>query len=141
MKGILKNTITLTALAVITSCTAQKSNGPERITVKGTEFYKGNTPYHYIGANYWYGSLLASKSVGDRARLSRELDELKANGMDNLRILVGAEGGTQDFTVKPALQPKQGVYNDDLLDGLDYLLNELRKRNMYAVLYLSLIHI
>jgi mannan endo-1,4-beta-mannosidase len=39
-----------------------------------------------------------------------------------LRILVGAEGGTQDFQVKPALQPEPGEYNEDLLDGLDFLL-------------------
>ena len=138
MMHILKTTLALTAMGISISCAAQKNTaGPEHITVKGTAFYKGNKPYHYIGANYWYGSLLASKSVGDRTRLAKELDELKANGIDNLRILVGAEGGTQDFTVKPALQPQQGVYNDDLLDGLDYLLNELRKRNMYAVLYLG----
>ena len=58
-------------------------------------------------------------------------------GIDNLRILVGAEGGTEDFQVKPALQPKQGEYNEDLLDGLDFLLAEMQKRGMYAVLYLN----
>jgi len=62
---------------------------------------------------------------------------MKSNGIDNLRILVGSEGGTQDFQVKPALQPEQGKYNEDLLDGLDFLLAEMAKRNMYAVLYLN----
>ncbi|MBK0369106.1 glycoside hydrolase 5 family protein [Flavobacterium agrisoli] len=109
----------------------------ERITVKGNQFYKGNKPYSYIGTNYWYGSLLASKKIGDRKRLMRELDLMKKNGIDNLRILVGADGGTYDYTVRPALQYEQGKYDDDLLDGLDFLVAEMGKRNMYAVLYLT----
>lgn len=130
--------IGLLALPMLFSCaTEKKQDDPEKITVKGTEFYKGDKPYRYIGTNYWYGALLAAKEGGNRERLAEELDMLKANGIDNLRILVGAEAGTQDFTVTPALQPKQGEYDENLLDGLDYLLNEMRKRNMYAVLYLN----
>jgi mannan endo-1,4-beta-mannosidase len=108
-----------------------------RITVKGTQFFKGDKPYSYIGTNYWYGSLLASKKVGDRKRLLRELDLMQKNGIDNLRILVGADGGTYDFTVRPALQYEQGKYDQDLLDGLDFLIAEMGKRKMYAVLFLT----
>lgn len=114
---------------------AQKKQ--EHITVKGTLFFKGKKPYAYVGANYWYGSLLASKKVGNRKRLLRELDNMKANGINNLRILVGAEGGTYDYTVKPALQYTQGNYDEDLLDALDFLLVEMGKRDMYAVLFLT----
>lgn len=109
----------------------------ERVTVKGTQFYKDDKPYAYIGTNYWYGSLLASKKVGDRKRLLRELDLMQKNGIDNLRILVGGDGGKYDFTVRPALQYEQGKYDADLLDGLDFLINEMSKRKMYAVLYLT----
>ena len=108
-----------------------------KITVKGTQFFKGDKPYAYIGTNYWYGSLLASKKVGDRKRLLRELDLMQKNGIDNLRILVGGDGGKYDFTVRPALQYEQGKYDTDLLDGLDFLISEMSKRNMYAVLYLT----
>ncbi|MBP6588247.1 MAG: cellulase family glycosylhydrolase [Flavobacterium sp.] len=124
----------LLALAT-TSCKAQKQQ--PRITVKGTQFFKGDKPYSYIGTNYWYGSLLASKKVGDRKRLLRELDLMQKNGIDNLRILVGADGGTYDFTVRPALQYEQGKYDQDLLDGLDFLIAEMGKRKMYAVLFLT----
>jgi mannan endo-1,4-beta-mannosidase len=137
MKDIFKKLLCTALLPIALSCTAQKQQSQPKITVKGTEFYKGDKPYHYIGTNYWYGALLASKDGGDRKRLAKELDQLKANGVDNLRILVGAEGGTQDFTVTPALQPKQGEYNQNLLDGLDYLISEMGKRGMYAVLYLN----
>ena len=134
----MKNTLSILLLTLLalsaTGCTAQKQSF---ITVKGTAFYKDAKPYSYIGANYWYGALLASKKYGDRDRLIRELDLMKENGIDNLRILAGAEGGTYDYTVTPALQDKQGKYNPDLLDGLDFLLYEMGKRKMYAVLYLN----
>ena len=74
---------------------------------------------------------------GDRTRLLKELDELKAHGITNLRILVGAEGGDQDFTVTPALQTEKGKYNQELLDGLDFVLAEMGKRDLNAILYLN----
>lgn len=108
----------------------------EFIQVKDNQFYKNGKPYHFIGTNYWYGAILGAKS-GNRERLVKELDELKSLGITNLRVLVGAEGGDQDYTVSPALQPKQGEYSQELLDGLDFFLAELGKRNMEAVLYLN----
>lgn len=106
------------------------------ITIKNNTFIKQGKPYHFIGTNYWYGALLGSKK-GDRARLLKELDELQKNGIMNLRILVGAEGGDQDYTVTPALQRQRGVYDEALLDGLDFVLFEMAKRNLSAVLYLN----
>jgi mannan endo-1,4-beta-mannosidase len=132
MKNSLLKTLGVALLFSTLACQAQ-----ERITVKGTEFYKGDKPYAYIGTNYWYGSLLASKKIGDRKRLLRELDLMQKNGIDNLRILVGADGGKYDFTVRPALQYEQGKYDEDLLDGLDFVVAEMSKRGMYAVLYLT----
>lgn len=134
----MKNTIPTILLILIglsaNTISAQKQSF---ITVKGTQFYKDNKPYSYIGANYWYGALLGSKKYGDRQRLLRELDLMKKNGIDNLRVLAGAEGGTYDYTVTPALQTEQGKYDSELLDGLDFLLSEMAKRKMYAVLYLN----
>ena len=108
-----------------------------KITIQNGQFLKGKQAYYFVGANYWYGPLIAAKNIGDRERLLKELDVMDSLGIDNLRILVGAEGGTEDFQVKPALQPEQGKYNEDLLDGLDFLLAEMAKREMYAVLYLN----
>jgi len=107
------------------------------ITVKEIQFYKNGKTYSFVGTNYWYGSLLASKKYGDRKRLLRELDLMQKYGIDNLRILVGADGGKYDYTVRPALQYEQGKYNEELLEGLDFLLYEMSKRKMYAVLYLT----
>ncbi|WP_298392178.1 cellulase family glycosylhydrolase [Flavobacterium sp.] len=118
-------------LVFTTSCSSQKF-----ISVKDSKFIKEGKPYNFIGTNYWYGAMIGAKN-GDRTRLLKELDELKANGITNLRILVGAEGGDQDFTVMPALQTEKGKYNQELLDGLDYVLAEMGKRNLNAILYLN----
>ncbi|NUY82195.1 beta-galactosidase [Flavobacterium sp. MAH-1] len=118
---------------ICTQLCAQK----QFVTVENAQFVKNGKPYMYIGANYWYGALLASKKYGDRERLKRELDVMKSNGITNLRIMVGADGGTYDYTVPYAMQPKQGQYDAETFDGLDYLLSEMEKRNMVAVLYLT----
>ena len=70
--------------------------------------------------------------------MCQELDELKQAGIDNLRILVGSDGERGVKTkVEPTLQIAPGVYNDTILAGLDYLLMEMGKRQMVAVLYLN----
>lgn len=59
-------------------------------------------------------------------------------GINNLRVLVGSDG-EEGVTAKvtPTLQRAPGVYNDSVLDGLDYLLQEMERRGMLAVLYLN----
>ncbi len=109
------------------------------VTVKDGEFHIGDSVYRYVGTNFWYGAILASEGQGgDRERLARELDTLQAIGINNLRILVGGDGeeGLASH-ISPTLQKSPGVYNDTILRGLDYLLDELEKRDMKAVLYLN----
>lgn len=103
------------------------------------QFIRNGEPYYFIGANFWYGAILGSQGEGgNRERLHRELDFLKNIGVTNLRVLVGANGENGIKTrVEPALQTAPGVYNDTLLDGLDYFMHELGKREMTAVLYLN----
>lgn len=135
--------LTILSTTLLISCKGTKmamersSKDSKFITVSDSKFYKQGKPYYFVGANYWYGPLIGSEKIGDRERLLKELDLMKEVGIDNLRILVGAEGDGGDYKVYPALQPEQGVYNDDLLNGLDFLLAEMKKRDMYAVLYLN----
>jgi mannan endo-1,4-beta-mannosidase len=109
------------------------------VTVKDGKFYIGDSVYKYVGTNFWYGAILASEGRGgDRQRLSRELDLLQSVGIDNLRVLVGGDGDENvPSHIMPVLQTAPGVYNDTILDGLDYLMAELEKRDMKAVLYLN----
>lgn len=112
---------------------------PAFVTVRDGRFFVGDSVYRFVGANFWYGAILASEGRGgDRNRLARELDLLQASGIDNLRILVGGDGAENiPAHIMPVLQTAPGVYNDTILDGLDYLMNELEKRDMKAVLYLN----
>ena len=109
------------------------------VTVKDGHFVKDGKPYYYVGTNFWYGAILGSEGQGgDRKRLVKELDFMKKIGIDNLRILVGSDGERGVTTkVEPTLQIRPGVYNDTILAGLDYLLMEMGKRQMVAVLYLN----
>lgn len=123
------------SLIVAAGCTAQ----PQFVQVKDGHFVRNGKNYTYIGTNFWYGPILASEGQGgDYTRLCLELDTLKALGIENLRVLVGADGPDGVFSrVEPTLQKAPGVYNDTLLVGLDRFLVELGKRDMQAVLYLN----
>ncbi len=106
------------------------------------QFTIAGKPYYYIGTNYWYGGLLALQqdSAKGKERLIKELDFMQSQGVNNLRVLVGAEGTGIINGVKrvaPALQPEQGIFREENLHGIDFLLTEMSKRNMKAVLYVS----
>ena len=131
--------LVLATLTLFGACKQQASVGAEFVRVENGHFMRGDKPYYYVGTNFWYGAILGSEGQGgDRQRLVRELDEMKRMGIDNLRILVGADGERGVKTkVEPTLQVEPGVYNDTILAGLDYLLMEMGKRDMVAVLYLN----
>jgi len=121
----------------LTACSHQQQG--DFVTVKDGHFERNGKPYYYVGTNFWYGAILGSEGQGgNRERLCRELDAMKQVGIDNLRILVGSDGERGITTkVEPTLQMAPGVYNDTILAGLDYLLMEMGKRQMVAVLYLN----
>ena len=108
--------------------------------VRDSHFYKGSEgPYYFTGTNMWYGPLLASDTyAANPERLAAELDSLKAIGMTNLRVLVGADGRPGVMSkVEPTLQTEPGVYDESVFVGLDRFLAELGKRGMSAVLYIN----
>lgn len=128
------------ALAALIGCQSNQSGTDlEFVTTRNGRFYRGETEYKFIGANFWYGAVLASEGQGgDRERLQKELDLMQKVGITNVRVLVGGEGpDTVASHVVPVLQPEPGVYNDTILQGLDYLIAELEKREMTAVLFLN----
>jgi mannan endo-1,4-beta-mannosidase len=109
------------------------------IKVNGTHFEKAGARYSYLGTNLWYAMNLGSTgTAGDRTRLTHELDTLQSLGVNNIRILGASEGpADQPWRIVPALQNSPGVYDQDLLQGLDFLLSEMAKRNMTAVVILG----
>lgn len=135
----MKISTSLLALGLLLSGCGAVSETSSFARIEQGRFIVDDEPYYFIGANFWYGAILASEGAGgDRARLHRELDAMRACGIDNLRILVGADGPEGvPSKVEPTLQRAPGVYNEELLDGLDYLMQQLDLRGMKAVLYLN----
>ncbi|HYN84507.1 MAG TPA: cellulase family glycosylhydrolase [Pyrinomonadaceae bacterium] len=129
-------------LGLLAAPPAAASDKDSFVVVKGHRLYVGERPYYYIGTNYWYGSLLGLEKDERRGvgRLRKELDFLKSRGVTNLRLLAGAEGSGMIngvTRVGPPLQPRQGEFDESVLDGLDLILHEMGKRGMKAVVFFS----
>ncbi|MCK4546163.1 MAG: cellulase family glycosylhydrolase [Candidatus Eisenbacteria sp.] len=123
----------------ITPCGASRAENTGFVQTDGVQLTLGGEPYYYVGTNYWYGLNLASLGPGgDRDRLHRELDRLWSLGIRNLRVMAGSEGpDTEPWRMVPSLQIDPGVYNPQVLDGLDYLLSAMNDRNLRAVMCLT----
>ena len=135
-----KQFLLLTVLLFLLGACAPKPAEHSFIKVNADgQFVRDGKPYYFVGTNFWYGAILGSEGEGgNRERVHKELDFLKSIGINNLRVLVGADGENGIKTrVEPSLQVAPGVYNDTILAGLDYFMNELRERDMTAVLYLN----
>lgn len=108
------------------------------VRVEGTTFILDGKPYRFIGNNFWHAAYLGANLVpGGKERLVRELDQLKKSGITNLRIMASSEESEMIMSVTPAFQVSPGVYNEKLFIGLDFVLDEMSKRNMKAVLVLN----
>lgn len=118
---------------------AKVSTAPETFVRRdGKRLTLGGRPYRFVGANMWYAAYLgADAPYGDRARLLRELDALRANGVTNLRIMASSEDSPLKNSVKPTFRDATNNYNETLLTGLDFVLSEMAKRGMKAVLCLT----
>ena len=109
------------------------------VRVKSGHFEVDGAPYYFVGTNFWYGmNLGANETAGDRARLARELDRLAGLGVRNLRIMASTQGPeSEPWRILPVLEPAPGVYDEKMLRGLDWLLGEMSKRGMRAVVCLG----
>ena len=141
MKKAITTALIAIAALVLAACGSKHdtTSNNSHITADGSAFLKNGKPYRFIGTNMWYATILGSTGQsGDRQRLCRELDNLKALGITNLRILAGPDAGSLFANpAKPYLQEAPGKLNDAILAGLDYTLAELEKRDMEAVIYLN----
>ena len=134
----MKRSISFLLFFLITSA----SYSQNFVTRNGHQLQQHDLPYYFVGTNYWYGSLLPLQKNDDRGinRLKSELDFLQKKGVNNLRIVAGAEGsglvsGTE--RIGPPLQKEKGIFDISVLKGLDVLLDEMSKRDMKAVIYFS----
>ena len=109
------------------------------VSASGGKFWLDGHAYYFIGANFWQGmNLGVDGPSGDRAMLNQELDALQKLGVTNLRVMASSEGpDTEPHRMVPALMDAPGVYNQGVLEGLDYLLDQIGQRGMKAVMVLN----
>jgi mannan endo-1,4-beta-mannosidase len=108
------------------------------VTVEQTQFKRAGKPYYVIGANMWYAAYLGVPEQEHlRVRLTQELDMLASYGINNLRILGAGEQSTLTRAVDTTIIKSPNEYNESLLQGMDFLLAEMAKRQMTAVIYLN----
>ena len=126
--------LAVTAMAL---CSAAQSSFVK--VSPGGHFTLGDSLYTFVGTNMWYAPVLASPGeAGNLPRLRRELDFLHSIGVNNIRVMAGADAPADaPHHVSPVLQKSPGVYDTTQLIGLDRLLVELEKRHMQAVIYLN----
>ena len=96
-------------------------------------------PYYFIGANFWQGmNLGVDGPSGNRSLLKQDLDQLQQMGVTNLRVMAASEGpNTEPHRMVPALMDAPGVYDQSVLDGLDYFIAQMGQRGMKAVMVLN----
>lgn len=90
---------------------------------------QGGKSFLIKGTQMWYAPLLATKgSFEDKERLCAELDSLNALGVNCISVVPGVqlESKSHGFVLS------KGINEKELL-GLDYVLNELQKRDMRAI--------
>jgi len=125
----------------VASC-ARPAEAPESnpfVTVRGRQLEVDGRPFFTTGVNFWAAMNLAVDGPeGDRQRLLLELDHLVELGVTNLRVMASSEGpDSEPYRIKPALLREPGVYDERLLDALDYLLAECGKRDLRLVMVLT----
>lgn len=128
-----------TLLITLSACSGTQTENDGIIRTENNRLMKNGKPYHFIGTNMWYATILASTGEGgDRERFCKELDTMREIGITNIRIVTGPDAGSDLANpAKPYLQKAPGVLNDTILTGLDFTIAELEKRGMDAVIYLN----
>lgn len=124
---------------LLISCTQEKKvSTTSFVSVTGSTFIKNGNPYEYVGTNFWYGPYLGqSGEAGNRDRLLKELDFLAEHGITNLRVLGSSEEAVFENSLSPTFINADGSFDESLLVGLDFLLAEMAKRDMHAVIFLN----
>ena len=109
------------------------------VTTSSGKFIFGGHPYYFIGANFWQGmNLGVDAPSGNRTLLNQDLDQLQQLGVTNLRVMAASEGpNTEPRRMVPALMDSPGVYDQSVLNGLDYLIAQMGQRGLKAVMVLN----
>jgi mannan endo-1,4-beta-mannosidase len=116
----------------------RENSAREFVRVRDGRFDLRGKPYFYVGANMWFGCYVSEASLpGGRPRLIHELDRLQRLGVTNIRLLAGSESSPLAGAISRGITRAPHDYDESLLNGLDFCLAEMARRDMRAILYLS----
>jgi mannan endo-1,4-beta-mannosidase len=106
---------------------------------RGGKLTSDGRPLFLSGFNYWSAvALAADTSERGRNALCADLDALAAAGINMIRIMGATEGPDREpWRIVPSFQPEPGRYDQRWVTGLLRLVEELEKRDMYAVIVLN----
>jgi hexosaminidase len=134
--AILVSVIILAAGCAGAEPAAPAADPAQFVTVEDGSFMLGGQPHTFAGVNFWQAMNLGA--AANRPRLLAELDHLQRLGVTNVRVMAASEGpNSEPQRMAPALMPAPGEYDPVVLDGLDFLLAELARRDMQAVMVLN----
>ena len=137
----MKRLFKLLFIALLASASLKSFAQQGFVKVSGTQFTIDGKAYRYIGANYWYGGLLATNGDEGKKRLKTELDFPEKERCNQSAYNGWRRGASLLYPYRTpsekALQPLPGKFDPKIIYGLDYLLNEMGKRNMKAVLHFT----
>lgn len=98
------------------------------VGVKGTQFTLKGSPFFFNGFNsYWMMTVVADPSM--RYKVTEVFRDASAAGMSVCRTWAFADGGSYN-----ALQLSPGTYDERVFQGLDFVISEARKYNIYLIL-------
>lgn len=131
----------MTSLLLICLPLMAKANKEDMISIKGGKFYDNEVQhtFQYKAFTMWYAPLLGQKgNTLGRERLCAELDSLKALGTNVVTLIAGLQPLQKAHrnALVPALYTTLCA-DDATLSGVDYLLAELQKRQMKAIITLD----
>ncbi|KAJ2717626.1 hypothetical protein H4S00_004185 [Coemansia sp. D1744] len=106
------------------------------VTAHNTHLERNHHTFVVRGANYWQAMNLGmSSGPGNRSRVLHDLQQLSSMGINTLRILAASEAsqfGQAPDRIRPELTQSPGIYNNDVWEGLDWILAQLPHFNMTA---------
>ncbi|KAJ2367986.1 hypothetical protein IW150_005527, partial [Coemansia sp. RSA 2607] len=113
------------------------------VRAEGTRLWRDAAEYRVHGANYWQAMHLGM-AVGpsaNRTRVQADLARLRSLGITTVRLLAAAEGAAPHKMplqrLAPPLMTAPGVYDERVFAGLDWVLAELPRFGMTAVVSLA----
>ncbi|KAF9688001.1 hypothetical protein SADUNF_Sadunf02G0151700 [Salix dunnii] len=113
-------------------CQADQSYPSRSVFAKtnGTHFVMNNRPLYLNGFNAFWMMYMSSDPC-TRSKVTSAFQQASKHGMNIARTWAFSDGGND----KP-LQISPGIYNEDMFEGLDFVVAEARKHGIYLILSL-----